>query len=59
MILQNIRDAKNPHRNIHDETTGRSNRNSIHYMDGTPEKVVGLEKGMTGWFFFLFLFFSL
>jgi hypothetical protein len=30
--------------------TGRSNRNSVHYMDTAPEKVVGLERKMTGWF---------
>ncbi|CAJ0745475.1 3293_t:CDS:10 [Entrophospora sp. SA101] len=32
---------------IRDELTGRNNRNSVHYMDSAPEKVVGLEKRMT------------
>ncbi|KAI9493695.1 hypothetical protein BDB00DRAFT_928826 [Zychaea mexicana] len=29
---------------LHDEQ-GRSNRNSVHYMDGTPSSIVGLESG--------------
>lgn len=58
-FLQNLPDSKNPpvslspvtairRRDIRDEITGRSNRNSVHYMDSAPEKVVGLERKMTG-----------
>lgn len=34
-------------RNIREDVTGRSNRNSMHYMDGAPENVVGLERKLT------------
>ncbi|CAG8553445.1 16465_t:CDS:2 [Acaulospora colombiana] len=35
-------------RDIRDDLNGRSNRNSVHYMDGAPEIVVGLERKLTG-----------
>ncbi|CAJ0922359.1 15847_t:CDS:10, partial [Entrophospora sp. SA101] len=55
---KNSPDTKNPpislspvtairRRDIRDEITGRNNRNSVHYMDSAPEKVVGLERKMT------------
>lgn len=34
-------------RSIREDVTGRSNRNSMHYMDGAPENVVGLERKLT------------
>ncbi|RIB24683.1 hypothetical protein C2G38_2167915 [Gigaspora rosea] len=34
-------------RDIRDEVTGRSNRNSVHYMDNAPDAVVGLERKLT------------
>ncbi|CAG8541157.1 11675_t:CDS:2 [Ambispora leptoticha] len=34
-------------RDIRDELSGRSNRNSVHYLDNAPESVVGLERKMT------------
>ncbi|CAG8755379.1 398_t:CDS:2, partial [Racocetra persica] len=34
-------------RDIREEITGRSNRNSVHYMDSAPEVVVGLERRLT------------
>ncbi|KAI9270379.1 hypothetical protein BDA99DRAFT_602704 [Phascolomyces articulosus] len=30
------------------EEFGRSNRNSVHYMDGAPNAIVSMEKGMNG-----------
>ncbi|CAG8535523.1 11714_t:CDS:2 [Racocetra fulgida] len=33
-------------RDIREEITGRSNRNSVHYMDSAPEVVVGLERSL-------------
>jgi len=35
------------HRDIREDVNGRSNRNSMHYMDGAPENVVGLERKLT------------
>ncbi|CAG8591466.1 6547_t:CDS:2 [Ambispora gerdemannii] len=34
-------------RDIRDELSGRSNRNSVHYLDNAPDSVVGLERKMT------------
>ncbi|CAG8450432.1 16606_t:CDS:2 [Acaulospora morrowiae] len=34
-------------RDIRNELNGRSNRNSVHYMDSAPEIVVGLERKLT------------
>ncbi|CAG8685898.1 19973_t:CDS:2 [Dentiscutata erythropus] len=34
-------------RDIREEITGRSNRNSVHYMDNAPDVVVGLERKLT------------
>ncbi|CAG8771905.1 1417_t:CDS:2, partial [Gigaspora margarita] len=34
-------------RDIREEVTGRSNRNSVHYMDNAPDAVVGLERKLT------------
>ncbi|CAG8620903.1 22827_t:CDS:2 [Cetraspora pellucida] len=34
-------------RDIREEITGRSNRNSVHYMDSAPDVVVGLERKLT------------
>jgi RalA-binding protein 1 len=39
------------------EEHGRSNRNSVNYMDGAPNAIVDLEKHMDGKFFFFFFFF--
>ncbi|CAG8438031.1 9851_t:CDS:2 [Funneliformis caledonium] len=35
-------------RDLREDIDGRSNRNSMHYMDGAPKKVVGLERKLTG-----------
>ncbi|CAI2179988.1 13156_t:CDS:2, partial [Funneliformis geosporum] len=34
-------------RDLREDIDGRSNRNSMHYMDGAPENVVGLERKLT------------
>src|SRR6185369_1572330 len=35
------------YKDLRDELGGRSNRNSVHYMDNVPEALVGLEKKIT------------
>ena len=36
------------------EEFGRSNRNSVHYMDGAPNAIVSIEKSMNGKFLFFY-----
>jgi RalA-binding protein 1 len=40
--------SRNPTQRLREEHSGRNNRNSMHYLDGAPESIVGLEKGLEG-----------
>ncbi|OZJ01602.1 hypothetical protein BZG36_05278 [Bifiguratus adelaidae] len=40
--------SRNPTQRLREEHGGRNNRNSMHYLDGAPESIVGLEKGLEG-----------